>query len=174
MDKVAIFCSSSQSLDGRYTAAAETLVKGLCRKGYGIVSGGSFVGLMGVVSRTVTAEGGFHRGALPEFMDEWAYEGLDETVRTRTMAERKDQMRRGTIAAIALPGGTGTLDELIETQVLIHLGQYGGRLLLLNDQGFYEPFKALLDHYVRENMLTEEGRAIFEFFDTPQALLETL
>ncbi len=174
MDKVAIFCSSSQRLDGRYTAAAESLVKGLCRKEYGIVSGGSFVGLMGVVSRTVQAEDGFHKGILPEFMEEWTYEGMDETVRTTTMSERKAEMRRDTVAAIALPGGIGTLDELIETQVLIQLGQYGGRLLLLNDQGFYEPFKALLDHYVRENMLTEEGRAVFEFFDTPEALLETL
>ena len=174
MKTIAIFCSASDTLDGKYTAPARDLVEGLCRKGYGIVSGGSFRGTMGVVSDTVKAEGGYHKGVMPGFMDKFIYDGLSETVWTPTMSVRKEEMRKDTVAAIALPGGIGTLDELIETYVLIKLGQYHGRLLLLNSDGFYEPFRALLDHYVTENMLTVRDRGIIEFFDTPEALLATL
>lgn len=171
MKRIAIFCSSSSQLDGKYASAARTLVEGLCRKGYAIVSGGSFRGTMGVVSDTVKATGGYHKGVLPEFMSGLEYDGLDETVWTKTMALRKQEMRKDTEAVIALPGGIGTLDELIETHVLIKLGQYKGRLILLNFNGFYEPFKALLDHYVAENMLTAADRDLIEFYDTPQETL---
>ena len=174
MDSVAIFCSSSSGLDSRYEAAARELVEGLCRKGYGIVSGGSFRGTMGVVSDTVLACGGHHKGVVPGFMRGIEYGHLSETVWTPTMAERKQEMRRGTVACIALPGGTGTLDELIETHVLIKLKQYSGRLILMNTDGFYEPFRALLNHYVDERMLTAEDRDIIEFYDTPAALLEKM
>ncbi|MBR4233395.1 MAG: TIGR00730 family Rossman fold protein [Bacteroidales bacterium] len=173
MKKIVIFCSSSEGIDPRYTAAAGELVEGLCRKGYGIVSGGSFRGTMGVVADTVKACGGYHKGVLPAFMTGLVYDGLSETLWTPTMAERKQEMRRDTVAAIALPGGIGTLDELIETHVLIKLKQYHGRLILLNTAGFYEPFKALLDHYVATKMLTPADRSLIEFFDTPEQLLAT-
>ena len=174
MDKIAVFCSSSNNLDPKYSIAAKQLTEGLCRKGYAVVSGGSFRGTMGVVADTVKACGGYHKGVLPEFMTTLVYDGLDEVVWTPSMALRKEEMRKDTVAAIALPGGIGTLDELIETHVLIKLGQYRGRLILLNTDGFYEPFKALLDHYVVTNMLTRADRALVEFFDTPAELLATL
>lgn len=173
MKTVAIFCSSSSQIDPKYSRAANTLVQGLCEKGYGIVSGGSFRGTMGVVADAAKASGGYHKGVLPRFMAGLVYDGLSDTVWTPTMSVRKEEMRKGTIAAIALPGGIGTLDELIETQVLIKLGQYKGRLILLNCDGFFEPFRALLNHYVAENMLTPEDMAIVEFIDTPEAILST-
>ena len=174
MKKIVIFCSSSNSLDPKYTVVAKQLTEGLCRKGYAVVSGGSFRGTMGVVADTVKACGGYHKGVLPEFMAGLEYDGLEETVWKPTMALRKEEMRKDTVAAIALPGGIGTLDELIETHVLIKLGQYRGRLILLNTDGFYEPFKALLDHYVATNMLSPADRALIEFFDTPAELLASL
>ena len=174
METIAIFCSSREGLDPKYEKAAKELVEGLCKKGYGIVSGGSFCGTMGVVSDTAKACGGHHKGVLPEFLASYVYEGIDEMVWTPTMAARKEEIRSGTKAAIALPGGIGTLDELIETQVLIKLGQYKGRLILLNTDGFYAPFRALLDHYVSEHMLSPADRSIVEFFATPAELLATL
>ena len=90
------------------------------------------------------------------------------------MALRKEEMRRDTVAAIALPGGIGTLDEIIETHVLRKLERYSGRVIVLNLNGFFEPFLALLDHYVATGMLTPEDRRLVESFDTVEALLATM
>ena len=175
MDKcVAIFCASRDDIDPRYNQAAEELVRALCAKGYSFSSGGSWRGTMGVVSRTVLACGGRHRGVLPRFMKGFEFDGLTETVWTDTMATRKEEMRRGTSAVIALPGGIGTMDELIETQVLAKLGRYGGRIFALNIDGFYEPFKALLDHYARTGMTLPDDVALVTFCDTVQQLVDCL
>ncbi len=171
LQKIAIFCSASRVVPKVYNEQAAPVVAGLCRKGYAIVSGGSFLGTMGVVSETVAQCGGYHKGVLPRFMEQYAYQELTETVWTDTMAQRKEEMRRDTLAVIALPGGIGTLDELIETHVLKKLGQYSGRVVLLNTEGFFNPFLTLLDHYVATGMLTPKDRALVECFDTPEALL---
>jgi hypothetical protein len=90
------------------------------------------------------------------------------------MSERKALMREGTAAAIALPGGIGTLDELIETQVLAKLKRYSGRILVLNLDGFFNPFRDLLDHYVQTGMLTSRDRALVRFADTVTELADYL
>ncbi len=87
------------------------------------------------------------------------------------MAERKERMREGTCAAIALPGGIGTLDELIGTLTLAKLGKYGGKVFALNLYGFYNPLKDLLDHYVRTEMLDIRSRELIEFPDTVAELV---
>ena len=173
MKTIVLYCSASSQVPQEYNKCAASVVEGLCKKGYGIVSGGTFLGTMGVVSDTVVNCGGYHKGVLPQFMLNYAYNGLSETVWTPTMAERKEEMRRGTVAAIALPGGIGTLDELIETLVLKKLAKYHGRVILLNIDGFFNPLLALLDHYVTTGMLSTEDRALIESFDSPAALLET-
>lgn len=174
MKKICIFCSSSDNLDKKYSDAAKALVGGLCKKGYAVVSGGSYRGTMGVVADTAKECGGVHIGVMPEYMAGYLYDSLSEVIWTPTMGARKQEMRKDTDALIALPGGIGTLDELIEAQVLIKLKKYSGRLILLNIHGFYEPFRSLLEHYVSENMLTPADKDIVEFFDTPEAILETL
>ena len=171
MKKIVVYCSSSYEVPAKFNEGAAAVVAGLCAKGYGIVSGGSFRGTMGVVSDTVVSSGGYHKGVLPRFMETLVYDGLSETVWTETMADRKEEMRRDTVAAIALPGGIGTLDELIETHVLKKLGQYPGRVILLNLDGFFNPFFTLLDHYIATGMLTPEDRSLIEIFDSPEALL---
>ena len=171
MKKAVIFCSSSDSIDRAFNEGAAKVVEGLCAKGYEIVSGGSFRGTMGVVADTVVRCGGYHKGVLPRFMKHFVYDGLSETVWTDTMAQRKEEMRRGSEAAIALPGGIGTLDEIIETLVLKKLGQYDGRVMLLNLGGFFDPFLALLDHYVETEMLSLADRELMEVFPSEEALL---
>ena len=171
MKQIVIYCSASEAAPEKFNIKAAELVKGLCAKGYGIVSGGTLRGTMGAVSRAVISCGGHHKGVLPRFMSHFAFDGLSETVFTDTMALRKEEMRRDTIAAIALPGGTGTLDELIETQVLKKLGQYKGRVIILNLDGFFNPFLALLDHYVATGMLTPQDRTLIESFDSVESLL---
>ena len=104
-----------------------------------------------------------HTGIIPVFMRGVEYPGLSELVWTETMAERKEAMRAGTSQAVALPGGIGTLDELIETLTLAKLGRYEGRVVALNFEGFYEPLKVLLDHYVATGMLDTRSRELIAF-----------
>ena len=131
-------------------------------------------GTMGEVSDELHAIGGYHKGVIPRFMKQFVYPDLSELVWTDTMAERKTILREDTCAVVALPGGTGTLDELIETVALVHLKQYFGKITVLNHDGFYEPLKALLDHYVAAGMMTKETRGKVLFADTAEQLLEML
>ena len=91
---------------------------------------------------------GGDKGVIPRFMEALVYPDMDEVVWTDTMAERKDLLREGVLAVVALPGGVGTLDELIDTLALIHLNQYTGKMFVLDHDGFYQPLKQLLLHYV--------------------------
>lgn len=156
--KVVIYCSSYKDIDPKYNEIARKLIQALVAEGYEIVSGGTIKGTMGVISDEVVKCGGWHRGILPKFMKGLEYKGVDEMIWTDTMAKRKELMRKDTVAAIALPGGIGTLDELIETLTLVKLKQYSGKILILNYDGFYEPLKELLDYYVEKSMFDQESR----------------
>ena len=172
--KAVVFCSANYGIDPKYNEAAREVVRALHAYGWDLVSGGSFRGTMGVIADEMERLGGGHIGVIPRFMKGLEYPHLTELVWTDTMAERKERMREGTSAVIALPGGIGTLDELIESYVLVKLGRYDGKLLVLNAGGFFDPFKALLDHYVETGMLAPADRALIHFADTAEALTEYL
>ena len=124
MKKIAVFCSASSEIDPKYNKVAREFVRAASLRGYGIVTGGTVKGTMGEVSDELHAIGGYHKGVIPRFMKQFVYPDLSELVWTDTMAERKTILREDTYAVVALPGGTGTLDELIETVALVHLKQY--------------------------------------------------
>ena len=107
-------------------------------------------------------------------MEALVYPDMDEVVWTDTMAERKDLLREGVLAVVALPGGVGTLDELIDTLALIHLNQYTGKMFVLDHDGFYQPLKQLLLHYVNTGMLKKETYEVVKFASTPDELLDML
>ena len=174
MKKIAVFCSASSEIDPKYNKVAREFVRAASLRGYGIVTGGTVKGTMGEVSDELHAIGGYHKGVIPRFMKQFVYPYLSELVWTDTMAERKTILREDTSAVVALPGGTGTLDELIETVALVHLKQYFGKITVLNHDGFYEPLKALLDHYVAAGMMTKETRGKVLFADTAEQLIEML
>ena len=174
MKKIAVFCSASFEIDPKYNKVAREFVRAASLRGYGIVTGGTVKGTMGEVSDELHTIGGYHKGVIPRFMKQYVYPDLSELVWTDTMAERKTALREDTVAVVALPGGTGTLDELIETVALVHLKQYFGKITVLNHDGFYEPLKALLDHYVAAGMMTKETRGKVLFADTAEQLLEML
>lgn len=170
--KIVVFCSSSYDIDTAYNEAARDFVRGVCAKDYTVVSGGAIKGMMGVVSETVFECGGRHKGVIPRFMTQYIYPHLTETVWTDTMSERKERMREGTCAAVALPGGIGTMDELFETHVLSKLGQYDGKIYALNINGFYDPLKALLESFVETKMTTREDVDRLVFCDSVEELLK--
>ena len=174
MKKIAVFCSASFEIDPKYNKVAREFVRAASLRGYGIVTGGTVKGTMGVVSDELRACGGYHLGVIPRFMSDYVYPDLSEVVWTETMAERKTLLREGTCAVVALPGGVGTLDELIETVTLVHLKRYFGKMAVLNHDGFYEPLKVLLDHYVATGMMPQSTRDMVLFADTPEELLDLL
>ena len=174
MKQVTIFCSASNKIDPKYNAAARELVRALHALGYGIISGGGARGTMGAITDESVRICGHHTAVLPNFM-----RGLDNThvsnvVWTNTMSSRKEGMREESVAAIALPGGIGTLDEFVETHVLRKLGRYDGRLFALHLGGFYNPYKALLDHFVNTGMLEPQDRDLVSFPETVEELVANL
>ena len=172
--KAVVFCSASDSIDPKYNEAAREVVRALRAYGWSLVSGGSYLGTMGAIADEAARLGVPHTGILPRFMEGLESPRVSRAVWVDTMSERKALMREGTAAAIALPGGIGTLDELIETQVLAKLKRYSGRILVLNLDGFFNPFRDLLDHYVQTGMLTSRDRALVRFADTVTELADYL
>lgn len=173
-NKIAVFCSASFEIDPKYNKVAREFVRAASLRGYGIVSGGTIKGTMGEISDELHACGGYHLGVIPRFMEQYVYPDLTEVIWTDTMAQRKTLLREGTCAVVALPGGIGTLDEVIETFALVHLKQYFGKIFILNHEGFYEPLRLLLRHYVDTKMMTEETMSKIIFAQTLDEILDAL
>ena len=174
MKKIAVFCSARKEIDPEYNKVAREFVRAASLRGYGIVSGGTIKGTMGEISDELRDCGGYHLGVIPRFMEEYVYPELSEVIWTDTMAERKTLLRKDTCAVVALPGGIGTLDELIETFALVHLKQHEGKMFVLNHKGFYEPLRLLLQHYEKTGMMSEETCSMMVFADTVEEVLEAL
>ena len=172
--KAVIFCSASFDIDDGFNDLARDVVRALYGCGYGIVSGGTVKGTMKVIADEARRLGMEHTGVLPSFMKGLEYRDATELVWVETMAERKVAMREGTCLAIALPGGIGTLDELMDTFTLAKLGRYGGKLVAFNYEGFYEPLKELLEHYVRTGMLDRASRGLISFPETMEDFLDCI
>lgn len=174
MKQVTIFCSASNKIDPKYNAAARELVRALHALGYGIISGGGARGTMGAITDESVRICGHHTAVLPNFMRGLENTHVSKVVWTNTMSSRKEGMREESVAAIALPGGIGTLDEFVETHVLRKLGRYHGLLFALNLDGFYNPYKALLDHFVNTGMLEPQDRDLVSFPETVEELVANL
>ena len=172
--KIAVYCSASFEIDPKYNKVAREFVRAASLRGYGVVSGGTIKGTMGEISDELRLCGGYHLGVIPRFMEQYVYPDLSEVIWTDTMAERKSLLRKDTCAVVALPGGVGTLDEVIEVLALVHLKQYFGKIFLLNHEGFYEPLRNLLQHYVDTKMLSEATMQKVIFAQTPEEILEEL
>ncbi|MBR5013041.1 MAG: TIGR00730 family Rossman fold protein [Bacteroidales bacterium] len=172
--KIAVYCSASFEIDPKFNKVAREFVRAASLNGYGIVTGGTIKGTMGEVSDELRDCGGYHLGVIPRFMEQYVYPELSEVIWTDTMAERKALLRKDTCAVVALPGGVGTLDEVIEVLALVHLKQYFGKIFLLNHEGFYEPLRQLLQHYVDMKMMTEATMSKVVFAEKPQDILNAL
>ena len=172
--KIAVYCSASFEIDPKFNKVAREFVRAASLHGYGIVTGGTIKGTMGEVSEELRDSGGYHLGVIPRFMEQYVYPELSEVIWTDTMAERKALLRKDTCAVVALPGGVGTLDEVIEVLALVHLKQYFGKIFLLNHEGFYEPLRQLLQHYVDMKMMTEATMSKVVFAEKPQDILNSL
>jgi len=174
--KLSVYCASSTQIDKAYFEAATELGKLLAERGVTLVYGGGAVGLMGAICDAVKANGGKAIGVIPRFMVEkgWLRPGLDEVIQVETMAERKQIMAEISDAAMALPGGVGTFDELMDIVALKKLGLYLKPVVVVNTRGYYKPLAELLDKSVDENFQGEIYRNICKIVDTPQEAVEAI
>jgi uncharacterized protein (TIGR00730 family) len=150
IESVCVYCGSRHGDDPTFTAEARALGEGLAAGGMRLVYGAGDVGLMGEVARAAMAAGGKAVGIIPRhIMDrEVGSRDLTALIVTDTMHERKKIMFANADAVVALPGGAGTLDELIEVLTWRQLGLHEKPLILMNVGGFWDPFLALLDHVI--------------------------
>ena len=154
---VCVYCGSGFGGDPAFTAAAETLGKALAQAGLGLVYGGGNVGLMGTVARAVLENGGHVTGIIPSFLKsrERMLDEIQETIVVEDMHTRKRLMFERSDAFVALPGGIGTLEELVEQLTWAQLGQHNKPILLLSVAEFWTPLLTLLDHMRAQGFIRE-------------------
>lgn len=163
MPRLCVFCGSAFGIDPAFASAARELAAAMGERGVGLVYGGSHVGLMGVLADGVLARGGEVIGVIPKFLveREIAHRGLSQLIVVDSMHERKACMVKHADAFLALPGGFGTLDELMEVQSWRQLGLHDKPIGLLDTAGFYEQLGAFIDHIVVSGFVSvEHARAI--------------
>ena len=147
---IAVYCGSSCGNDPKYIEAARTLGRWIGENGHTLVYGGASKGLMGEIADAVLKTEGRVIGVLPRVMliQERKHMGLTEYIETSSIAERKTKMIELADAFVALPGGIGTLDEITEVMTLTSLGIIKGPIVLYDTDGYYQPFKAVMDNIV--------------------------
>lgn len=145
---ICVYCGSGHGLNPSYKAAAATLGQALAENKISLVYGGGSLGLMGEVARATLQHGGQVTGIIPEFLmsKEQALERVTELIVTTDMHERKRLMFEKSDAFVALPGGIGTLEELVEQLTWSQLGRHAKPIIVANIDGFWTPFLELLRH----------------------------
>lgn len=158
-----VYCASSERVDPKYFAVAERLGAELAAHGWGLVYGGGKTGLMGAVARAAKAGGGRVVGVIPEFMKEreLAFTAADELITVRTMSERKMRMEARADAFLALPGGWGTLEEILEILTLKQLSVVLKPAVILNQEGYYDELLRLFDRMIGERFSKAGNRELY-------------
>ena len=158
---VCVYCGSGPGTDPAFMAAARRFGQILAENGIGLVFGGGSLGLMGAVASAVLDHGGHVTGIIPEFLTgkEHALKRAQEIIVTDDMHARKQLMFERADAFVALPGGIGTLEELVEQMTWAQLGRHHKPILLANVGGFWNPFLALVDH-MRANAFIRAGLVV--------------
>jgi uncharacterized protein (TIGR00730 family) len=174
--RICVYAGSNAGSDPAYAAAARALGHELAERGAGLVYGGGRVGLMGEVADAVMGAGGEAIGVIPEALmrRELGHRGLTELRVVGSMHERKALMAELADGFVALPGGIGTLEELVEVMTWSQLGIHAKPCGVLDAAGFYAPLIALLDHMVGQGFLHERHRAGLHAHSEPAALLDAM
>ena len=158
---IALYCGSRSGNKPIYQEKAIALAQGLAKQGFGLVYGGASIGLMGQVADAMISHGGEAVGVIPEFMLDYeiAHHQLTELHVVQTMHERKALMAERASAFVALPGGLGTFEEILEVATWGQLNQHQKPMMIYSVNGFYDALIAQLDHAVEEGFLPPQHRA---------------
>lgn len=173
---VCVYCASSTKIAPVYFASAESLGRLLAMRGINLINGAGSIGLMGTVSNAALEAGGTVTGVIPRFMVEqnWHHTGLTKLVETENMHERKQLMAEMSDGVIALPGGCGTMEELLEIITWKQLGLYLNPIVILNTGGYFNPLLEMLEKSLDEHFMRPEHRALWQVAETPEQAVDLL
>jgi hypothetical protein len=162
--RICVYCASSNQVASKYFDAARKLGEILAREKISVVYGGGATGLMGELATSALRAGGHVIGIMPDFMREveWAHREVKEFLFVGDMHERKKKFLEYSDALVALPGGCGTFEELLEAITLKRLGLFLKPIIIFNQEGYYDPLLAMLDRAVEEKFMGENHRGIWQ------------
>ena len=171
--EITVYCSSSDAVPQKYLRAAEALGGEIGKRGHTLIYGGASVGSMGAVARSVKSAGGRVVGVMPSRLHSrgLAFSGTDEEIITVSMRDRKGIMEERAEGFIALPGGLGTLEEILEVMVLKQLGYHARPVVLIDIDGFYAPLLEFFERLYRERFMKNTTRRQYEVVSDPAAAL---
>lgn len=176
MANICVFCSSSSKIDEVYKKAAEELGKLIGKDRHTLIYGGSRLGLMGILSKSVQENGGKVIGIIPEHLQKLA-EGENEIIRAKNMHHRKEIMELKSDAFISLPGGIGTIDETFEILVGIHLKIHNKPISIINTNNYYDDLIKQLNKIDKEgfgkpDFDIQDFKKLFHIAQTPKEALD--
>lgn len=173
---VCVYCASSTQADPVYYETANVLGRLLGERRIRVINGAGNTGLMCVLSDGALAAGGEVTGVIPRFMVEqnWCHQGLTEVIAVDTMHERKQKMANLSDALIALPGGCGTLEELLEAITWKQLGLYLNPIIILNVKGYFNPLLEMLQRAVDERFMRPQHAGLWVVASTPEEAVELI
>ena len=176
---VCVYCGSSPGRDEIYAKAGHLLGRSLAKSGLRLVYGGGTKGIMGAVAEGALKAGGKVTGIIPRFLinkeaTETALDRLDELLITDNMHERKHKMFEKSDAFVALPGGIGTVEEIVEVMTWGQLGHHRKPIVFANVKGFWNPMLALLDHMSSEGFIHTAQRVRPLVVEDPEAIVAAI
>ncbi len=174
--QICVYCASSNQVASAYFEAVDQLAIQLANHQAIVVYGGGGIGLMGRLADQILNRGGRIIGVMPDFMRsvEWAHQQVEEFHFVADMHERKKAFLSGTDALIALPGGCGTLEELLEAITLKRLGQFIKPIIILNTNGFYDPLLNMLERCIEEKFMAPQHRQMWTVIDDPTQVMKAI
>jgi hypothetical protein len=173
---VCVYCGSHEGRNPAYAEAARTLGRAFAAGNVRLVYGGARIGLMGAMAREMLDAGGKVTGVIPKFLTdlEGTFEDVTELVITDDMHDRKRQMFERADGFVALPGGIGTLEELVEMMTWLQLGRHAKPIVVANIAGFWRPLIELIEHMSGEGFITGRLPISFEVADRAEDILPLL
>ena len=173
---IAVYCASSNKVRASFIAAAERLGELMATKGKRLVYGDGGIGLMAAVARGALNAGGKVVGVIPQFMVDqgWNNPNSTKTIVTQTMHERKATICEISDAMVALPGGIGTFEELLECLTWKQLGLHHNPVVILNTDGYYDKLLACIDQMVEEQMMRPIHKDMYVVVSEPEEVLPAI
>ena len=176
LKNVLVFCASSESCRPEYHGAADRLGRDLARADRIVVYGGGAVGSMGALASAAIEEGGRVIGIQPRFMNEleWTHPEIHALELVDDMQERMRRMLAIADAIVALPGGSGTLEELFDALTAKRLGEIVAPVVIVNQAGFFDPLLQQLERCIEERFMDERHRDMWQVVAEPEEVLQAL
>ncbi len=173
---ICVYCASSSQVKTSYFVATAILAKLLVKNNCSIVYGGGSKGLMGQLADSALEVGGKITGVIPRFMCEveWNHKGLTDLILVETMHERKEKMAMMADAVVALPGGCGTLEELLEVITWKRLGIFTKPIIIVNLEGYFDALISMLNRAVDEHFMRNEHSEMWKVVDSPELVLSAI